>query len=272
MHVLDPGQRHQIARLGARQRPETGFAQHAIARLVARTGLTLAPGRQHLEHGKLLRLEPPGLLHITVGFIGIGFALQVGHQLGTILQYPGTLVLGQLRQQCFVQFGQMLGILGGILHLHAAQRPLQPVRARFALGQLDADYRLDQPRVAHGETDIQVTGRQLGVEQRLRQATGQTQQYFEVFAAGVQHFHHRRVLQQRGKRGPVTYAQRVDQIGTPPVTDLYQPGDGVEGIDPHEFGIHCHIGQLAPFGAQAGQMFIIQNPLSFDGHTALLFG
>ena len=268
MHLIDARQRNQIARLGTRQRPQTGLAQHAIARLVARSGLALTPGGQHLEHGQLLRLEAPGLLDLSIGLLRVGFALQVGDQLGTVLQHPGSLVVRQLRQQRFVEFGQVLRILGGVAHLHLAQRPLQPVRARFALGQFDAKHGLDQPRIAHGKADVQVAGGQLGIEQRLRQAAGQAQQHFEVLAAGMQHLYHSSIVQQCGKRMPIAHRQRVDQIGAPPVTDLHQPGDGIKGVHPHEFGVHRHKWQLAPFGAEAGQMCIIHDPLSFDGHTA----
>ncbi|MNC38866.1 hypothetical protein D3C75_874970 [compost metagenome] len=88
----------------------------------------------------------------------------------------------------------MHGILGGIADLGFRERALQPVGAGFALGQVDTQHFLHQARIAHGEAQVQVTGGQLSVEQRLRQLAGQAQQHFEVFAAGVQHLDHAGIL------------------------------------------------------------------------------
>ena len=97
MHVFDTRQRYQVLRLCARQRPQARLAQDAVARLIARPRLPLAPGRQHTEHGELLRPQSPGLLDLAIRFVRIGFTLQVGDQLGTVLHHPAPLVLAEAR-------------------------------------------------------------------------------------------------------------------------------------------------------------------------------
>jgi len=103
----------------------------------------------------------------------------------------------------------------------------------------------------------------LGIEQRLRQAAGEAQQHFEILAAGVQHLHHCVVLQHRGERAPVMHGERIDQVSAPAVADLHQPGNGIEGIDPHEFGVHRHIGQLAPLRRTGGSDVHHPEPIGF---------
>ncbi|MNM92281.1 hypothetical protein D3C81_1046080 [compost metagenome] len=146
---------------------------------------------------------------------------------------------------------------------------MQPVGTGFALGQLDAEDFLDQTRIAHGETQVQVAGGQLGVEQRRRQAASQTRQHFKVFAAGVQNLDHPGVFQQFGQRLPVADPQRVDQISTRAVANLDQPGNRIKGINPHELGVDGHEGQLAPLLAVFSQTAVVANPVYFDGHKAL---
>lgn len=163
----------------------------------------------------------------------------------------------------------MHGILGSVADLGVRQRPLQPVGAGFALGQLDRQHFLDQARIAHGEAQVQVTGRQLRVEQRLRQLAGQAQQHFQVLAAGMQDLDHAIVVEQLGQRLPVIDQQRVDEESALAVADLYQPGFRVKGVDPHEFGVHCHERQLAPLPAALGQGLVVTDPVYFDGHEAL---
>ncbi len=107
------------------------------------------------------------------------------------------------------------------------------------------------------------------VEQRRRQAAGQAQQHFEVFAAGVQDFEHRRVFQQRGQRLPGVDGQRIDQVGAFAVADLQQAGNRVEGVDPHEFGVEGNERQLLPLGAKLREAFVVANPVNIDSHTAL---
>ncbi|MNJ78020.1 hypothetical protein D3C77_756590 [compost metagenome] len=89
----------------------------------------------------------------------------------------------------------MLGILGRIRHLQLGERALQPVGAGFALGQFDIQHLLHQTRIAHGETDPQVTRRQLGVVQRGRQRARHALEDFQVFATGVQHLDHGGIVQ-----------------------------------------------------------------------------
>ncbi|MNH11134.1 hypothetical protein D3C79_706400 [compost metagenome] len=174
-----------------------------------------------------------------------------------------------MRAQALVELGQVHRIFGGIADLSLRQRTLQPVRAGLALGQLDAEHFLDQTRIAHGETQVQVTGGQLGVEQRRRQAASQAQQHFKVFAAGVQNLDHPGVFQQFGQRLPVADPQRVDQISTRAVANLDQPGNRIKGINPHELGVDGHEGQLAPLLAVFSQTAVVANPVYFDGHKAL---
>jgi hypothetical protein len=60
----------------------------------------------------------------------------------------------------------------------------------------------------------------LRVEQRHRQAAGQAQQDFEIFAAGMDDFDHSRVFQQRGQRLPVVDGQRINQVSAYAIADL----------------------------------------------------
>ena len=163
----------------------------------------------------------------------------------------------------------MLDILGGVAHLHVAQRALQPVGTGFALGQLDGQQRLHQARIAHGEAQIQVAGGQLGVEQRLRQGAGQALEDFQVLAAGMQHLDHARVVQQRGERRPVADAQRIDQHGLPTIADLHQTGDRIEGVDPHELGVQHHERLRAPGGTLLRQLGVVTDPVNVDAHAGL---
>ncbi len=146
---------------------------------------------------------------------------------------------------------------------------MQPVGTGFALGQVDAEHFLHQPRIAHGETEVQVSGGQLGVEQRRRQATGQTQQDFEVFAARMHDFDHGRIFQQRGQRLPIVDGQWVNQVSAYAIADLQQACDRVKGVDPHEFGVEGNEWQLLPLGAKLTEAIVVANPENIDGHTAL---
>ena len=245
------------------------LAQHAVARQVADTGFVLAPGAQLAQHRQLRAGQLPRQLGITVQLVRVDFAAQLQDQFGAVVQHPGVLVFAQTRTQAGIQLGQVHGVFRGIADLGFRQRTLQPVRARFALGQLDAEHFLHQPRVAHGETEVEVTGGQLGVEQGRRQAAGETQKDFEVFAAGMQHFGDGGVFEQFGQWLPVIDQQRVDQKSALPVADLDQTGFGIEGVDPHELGIECHEGQLTPLPAMLRQAEVVTNPVNIDGHKAL---
>ncbi|MNG14648.1 hypothetical protein D3C84_984200 [compost metagenome] len=85
----------------------------------------------------------------------------------------------------------------------------------------------------------------------------------------MQDLDHLRIFKQAGQRLPVAYAQRIDQVGPCPVTDLDQTGFRIEGIDPHELGVECHEGQRAPLQAVLCQAAIVANPVNIDGHKAL---
>ena len=54
-----------------------------------------------------------------------------------------------------------------------------------------------------------------------------------------------------------------------PACDLQQACDRVKGVDPHEFGVECNVGQLLPLGAKPGEAIVVANPVNIDGHTAL---
>ncbi len=242
MHVFDAGEGHQVIRLALGQWPQGMLADNPVARQVTGPGLALAPGAEFTQHRQLCPGQLPGQLGLAIDLVGVDLAAQVGNQFGAVLQDPGVLVVRQLRAQAGVDLGQVQRILGGIADLGFRQRALQPVRAGLALGQFDTEHFLDQARITHGEPQVQVRGGQLGVEQRRRQAAGQAQQDFEVFTAGMHHLDHRRVLQQGGQGLPVVDGQGVDQVGAHAVTDLDQPRDGIEGVDPHEFGVEGNEG------------------------------
>ena len=159
VHVLDARQRHQVIWLGTGQRPQRMLAQDAIAWLVARARLALAPGAQRAQHGLLLAREFPGQLGIAPGIFRNDFTTKIGDQLGTVLQNPLDLLRRQAGHQGAIHLDEMRDVLGGVTHLQFGQWPLQPIGAGFALGQLDIEQRLHQARVAHGETEIEVTSR-----------------------------------------------------------------------------------------------------------------
>ncbi|MNZ29718.1 hypothetical protein D3C78_469720 [compost metagenome] len=271
MHVLDARQADTIARLGTRQRPQRALAQDAVAWLVALAGLLLAPGTERAHHGQLLAIETPGQLDLAPGVLRVVHLALGGDQFGAIFQQPGTLVGAQSPIQLVIDLAQVLDILGGVAHLHLAQRTLQPVGTGFVLRQLDAQQLLDQARVAHGEADVQVTGGDLGVEQRLRQAAGQAPEHFQILAAGVQHLDHGRIVQQCGEGRPVANLQRIDQPYCLAVADLQQRRDRIEGVDPHELGIQGNERPTAPGTAAGGKGRVVQDPADIDsGHGALL--
>ncbi|MNP55336.1 hypothetical protein D3C76_1499740 [compost metagenome] len=107
------------------------------------------------------------------------------------------------------------------------------------------------------------------IEQRCRQAAGQAQQDFEVFAARMDNLDHRWIFQQGGQGLPVIDGQRIDQVGTFAIADLQQACDRVEGVDPHEFGVEGNERQLLPLGAKPTEAIVVANPVNIDGHTAL---
>ena len=269
VHVLDARQRYQIIRLGTGQRPQRMLAQDAIAWLVARARLALAPGTQRAKHGLLLTREFPGQLGLTPGVFRGDLAAQIGHQLGTILNNPLDLLRRQTGLQCAVHLHQMQHVFGGVAHLQFGQWPLQPVRAGFSLGQLDIEQRLHQARVAHGEAEIEITGRQLRIEQRRRQAAGQAQEDLQVFTTRMQHLDHAWRFEQRSKRSPVADTQGVDQVGAVASADLQQPGDRVEGVDAHELGVQGDEWLRLPGGAMLGQAGVVENPVNVVSHAAL---
>jgi hypothetical protein len=47
---------------------------------------------------------------------------------------------------------------------------------------------------------------------------------------------------------PVVDGQRVDQVSTYAIAHLQQARDGIEGVDPHEFGVEGNVWQLLPLG------------------------
>lgn len=163
----------------------------------------------------------------------------------------------------------MHGVFGGIADLGIGKRTLQPVGTGLALGQVDAEHFLHQTRITHGETQVQVSGSQLGIEQWRRQAAGQPQQDFEVFTAGMDDLEHRRVLQQCGQGLPVIDGQRIYQVSAYAIAHLQQARDGIEGVDPHEFGVEGNVWQLLPLGAKPTEAIVVANPVNIDGHTAL---
>ncbi|MNS18168.1 hypothetical protein D3C72_498580 [compost metagenome] len=213
--------------------------------------------------------EFPGELGVAIDLVWVDLAAQIGHKFRTVFQHPGVFVVGKLRTQLYENFRQMHGIFGGVADLGFRKWTLQPVGAGFALRQFDAEHFLHQPRIAHGKTQVQVSGSQLRIEQRHRQAAGQAQQDFEVFTAGMDDFDHSRVFQQRGQGLPVVDGQRINQVSAYAIAHLQQAGDRIEGVDPHEFGVEGNVGQLLPLGAKPAEAIVVANPVNIDGHTAL---
>ncbi|MNI06586.1 hypothetical protein D3C73_595720 [compost metagenome] len=156
-----------------RQRPQRMLADDPVARQVAGPGFLFTPGAELTQNGKLGARQLPGQLGIAIDLVRIDLAAQVGHQFGAIFQDPGVFLVGKLWTQFYENFSQMHGIFGGIADLGFGKRALQPVGTGFPLGQVDAEHFLHQPRIAHGKTKVQISGSQLRIEQRRRQAAGQ---------------------------------------------------------------------------------------------------
>ncbi|EPN49129.1 hypothetical protein A245_29166 [Pseudomonas syringae pv. actinidiae ICMP 19096] len=109
----------------------------------------------------------------------------------------------------------------------------------------------------------------MGIKQRNRQAAGQAQQDFEVFAARMHHFDDIGVFEQRRQRCPVVDQQRINQPGALPVANLQQRCDGVKRVDPHKLGVERDKRQRLPLCAMPGEAVVVANPVNIDGHTAL---
>ncbi|RMS17345.1 hypothetical protein ALP71_01649 [Pseudomonas coronafaciens pv. garcae] len=211
----------------------------------------------------------PGQFGIPVDLVRVNFTAQIGDQFGTVVQQPGVFVIGQTRAQDGKQLGKVYCIFGGIADLRLRQRALQPVRAGFALGQVDVEHLLHQSRIAHGKTEVQVSSCQLSIEQRNRQAASQAQQDFEVFAARMNDFDHVGIFKQRRQGPPVIDQQRINQPRAFSVAYLQQRGYRVKRIDPHELGVERDKRQRLPLCAIQGEAVVVANPVNIDGHMAL---
>nr|GFC51011.1 hypothetical protein [Tanacetum cinerariifolium] len=116
---------------------------------------------------------------------------------------------------------------------------------------------------------VQVGSSQLGVEQRRRQAAGQAQQNFQILTAGVNHFDDVSVFQQRSQRFPVIDQQRIDQVGARAIANLQKRGNGIEGVDPHEFGVERDKRQRLPLCAMLGEAVVGTSRRPLIGSLAL---
>lgn len=150
-----------------RQLQAGGIVEDPAPGFVALAGRLLAPVAECLQGSELTAIELPGVLDALQQ---IRVAAPIGgERIAPVGQHPGLLALRQALLMQVLPYWQQPGdILGGILALRLAERPLQPVGAGLPLGQFHVTQLLDQGAIAEAEADIQQRGGPLGVEQRFR--------------------------------------------------------------------------------------------------------
>ena len=208
------------------------------ARLVERACAGFAP-KQEAPQQRLVVARPLG------GTAKGALRLRVGHGMTHALDHApailGEPVAAAQRAQFFgeqrMQFGQICDILRRVIQLRETERALQPVRARFGFGQIDAQQQGDEFLVAHAKAETGHRGGDLRVEQIGRPFRHDHGERFEILAGAVHHAHARRITQTHRERGMLAEFGRIEKRGCTVDIHLQQRQPWREGIGAHELGI-----------------------------------
>jgi hypothetical protein len=128
-------------------------------------------------------------------------------------------------------------VLHRVVELCFGERAAEPVGARFALEELDADDRAHELLIAEPRRESGEPGGDLGVEQRCRNRVRRVPEDFHVLARRVGDLEHARVRERRRERLEGAQRQRIDEIGRATVADLHQTEARVERALAHELGV-----------------------------------
>ena len=187
-------------------------AQHPVSRHVAALRFGLAPGREVAQHRQLARLSQagldpePGRRRIEAVDRRVG---ERGHLLGK----PAlALVAVEPGGDLFVDDAEM-GDVGDRVVVHfPRQGPARPIGEALRLVYRRARQLRDQPVVAHLVAEPADHRRDLGIEDRPRNAAVEMVEDLDILARGVEHLEHRGIAHQPEKRRQIDVRRhRVDR-------------------------------------------------------------
>ena len=174
--------------------------QHARARHVAALRFLFAPGRDFHQHRQLLRLAHPRLQPLpgALGVEIIGFRRgQDFHFLADPVAAAALLQIGVERCEHVAQMGD---VGDRVMHLLGGQRPARPVGETVGLVRPVTGDALDQLVIGDAVAITQHHGRDLRIEDRMRNGAGLVPDDLDVLAGGVEHLQHRLVPHQFEER------------------------------------------------------------------------
>ena len=221
-------------------------------RLVDATGGEVAP-QQYAAQQCLGFQRPFGGTTKTDLRLWIGLTMARAFQhAGAILGVPcGITTLLHSRGELLMQDGQVEDILRGIFQLLRTERTAQPVRTRFALGQVDVEQGCHQLLVAESCAKSGESRGDLGIKQLPQASRNEAHQSIQILAGAVHHRDGLRVRQTRGKLAALQGCQWINQAHLAIKLDLQQGELGMESVGAHEFRIHTE--QMAGAGKEGVQ-------------------
>ena len=217
--------------------------EDARARHILGLRLALAPGGEFHEHGQRLRrldahLQPlPSLLGMKL--VGGG----IGEHRHLFVEPARTLGAVELGAELGVEVAEMGDVAKRVSELALRQRPPAPIGEARGLVEVAVQHPLHQHRIAHGLAEAADHGRDLGVEDRVRDRSRQMMNDFNVLARGMKDLEHPLIGHQVEERREVEAGREaVDENLGAVRRHLDQAELRPEGLLAHELGIDRHKG------------------------------